>query len=62
MAERFAAYFWDGGLDQYLEENVLKQYGMEQQTRSDKLKQSNNVIYSLKMQVLLKNTINYVIK
>lgn len=29
MAERFAAYFWDGGLDQYLEENFLKQYGMD---------------------------------
>jgi hypothetical protein len=26
VAERFAAYFWDGGLDQYLESEFLEQF------------------------------------
>jgi hypothetical protein len=29
MAERFAAYFWDGGLDQYLESEFLEQFGLD---------------------------------
>lgn len=29
LAERFSAYFWDGGLDQYIEQNFLEQYGVD---------------------------------
>jgi hypothetical protein len=28
VAERFAAYFWDGGLDQYLESEFLAQFDL----------------------------------
>lgn len=28
LAERFSAYFWDGGLDQYLEQNFLEEYDL----------------------------------
>lgn len=26
LAERFSAYFWDGGLDQFLEQNFLEEF------------------------------------
>jgi hypothetical protein len=29
IAERFAAYFWDGGLDQYLEGDFFNQFGLD---------------------------------
>ncbi len=29
IAERFAAYFWDGGLDQYIEQEFLEQFELD---------------------------------
>lgn len=29
LAERFKAYYWDGGLDQYLEQEFLEEYGLD---------------------------------
>ncbi len=29
LVERFSAYFWDGGLDQYIEQNFLEEYGLD---------------------------------
>ncbi len=29
LAERFSTYFWDGGLDQYIEQNFLEEYGLD---------------------------------
>lgn len=28
VAERFSAYFWDGGLDQYIEQEFLADFGL----------------------------------
>ncbi len=28
LAERFSAFFWDGGLDQYIEQNFLEDYDL----------------------------------
>lgn len=28
LAEKFSAYFWDGGLDQFLEQNFLNEYDL----------------------------------
>lgn len=28
MMERFSAYFWDGGLDQTIEQSFLEDYGL----------------------------------
>lgn len=28
IAERFAAYFWDGGLDQTIEQDFLEEFGL----------------------------------
>lgn len=28
LAERFSAHFWDGGLDQFLEQNFLEEYDL----------------------------------
>lgn len=28
LAERFSAFFWDGGLDQYIEGHFLDDYGL----------------------------------
>lgn len=28
LAERFSAYYWDGGLDQYLEQEFLEEYDL----------------------------------
>lgn len=28
LAERFSAYFWDGGLDQTIEQDFLENYGL----------------------------------
>lgn len=29
IADRFAVYFWDGGLDQYLEQEFLEEFGLD---------------------------------
>ncbi len=29
IAERFMAYYWDGGLDQTISENFLESYGLD---------------------------------
>ncbi len=29
LRERFSAYFWDGGLDEHIEQNFLEQYGLD---------------------------------
>ena len=29
LAERFMAYFWDGGLDQTIEQGYLEEYGLD---------------------------------
>ena len=29
VASRFSGYFWDGGLDQYLEQEFLEQFGLD---------------------------------
>lgn len=28
LAERFKAYFWDGGLDEIIEQNYLEEFGL----------------------------------
>ena len=29
IAERFSAFFWDGGLDQTIEQEFLEEYGLD---------------------------------